>query len=210
MFIQQLFISPGHNYFGHHMKPPGEHLLVEVDAVECVAGCGIRGDRFFDHQANYQGQITFFSVEVFWDVCKLLRVEDRSPGAARRNVVTSGIDLNSLVGKKFTIEEVEFKGVCECKPCYWMDRAIGPGAEQALHGRGGLRARILNDGILRVSGWTDTASHESYARPRIGSPLGRSYITGRNARVNVPASAGSGMTSSLNVTTPVRGPVVQI
>lgn len=151
MMVQELFISPGHNYFGHHGQPPGEHLLVEVDAVECVAGRGIRGDRFFDYQANYKGQITFFSVEVFRDVCKLLGVEDRSPGAARRNVVTLGGDLNSLVGRRFTLQGVQFEGVCECKPCYWMESAIGPGAEQALKGRGGLRARILSDGVLHVN-----------------------------------------------------------
>ena len=151
MMVQELFISPGHNYFGHHGQPPGEHVLVEVDAVECVAGRGIRGDRFFDYQANYKGQITFFSIEVFRDVCKLLGVEDRSPGAARRNVVTRGIDLNYLVGRRFMLQGIEFEGVCECKPCYWMDSAIGPGAEQALQGRGGLRARILNDGVLHLS-----------------------------------------------------------
>jgi len=151
MMVQELFISPGHNYFGHHGQPPGEHVLVEVDAVECVAGRGIRGDRFFDYQANYKGQITFFSIEVFRDVCKLLGVEDRSPGAARRNVVTRGIDLNDLVGRRFMLQGIEFEGVCECKPCYWMDSAIGPGAEQALQGRGGLRARILSDGVLHLS-----------------------------------------------------------
>jgi hypothetical protein len=43
---------------------------------------------------------------------------------------------------------VEFEGICECKPCYWMDYAIAPGAEQFLQGRGGLRAKILSDGIL--------------------------------------------------------------
>ena len=152
MIVQQLFISPGHNFFGHHNQDPGAHPLIEVDAIECVAGRGIRGDRFFDYRADYKGQITFLSVEVFRDVCNLLRVDDMSPGAARRNVVTSGLDLNSMVGRKFTIQGVEFEGVCECKPCYWMDRAIGPGAEEALQGRGGLRARILNNGTLRVRG----------------------------------------------------------
>jgi len=152
MTIQQLFISAGHNYFGHHGQAAGEHMLVEVDAVECVAGRGIRGDRFFDYQENYNGQITFFSIEVFTDVCKLLRAGDKSPGATRRNVITRGFDLNSLVGRRFTLQGIEFEGVCECKPCYWMDSAIGLGAEQALRGRGGLRARILSDGVLRASG----------------------------------------------------------
>jgi len=75
----------------------------------------------------------------------------KSPSLARRNVVTAGIDLNSLIGKTFTVQGVDFEGICECKPCYWMDSAIAPGAEKALQGRGGLRARILSSGRLR---WT--------------------------------------------------------
>jgi MOSC domain-containing protein YiiM len=151
MKIQQLFVSSGHNFFGHHGKPPGEHMLREVETIECVAGRGVRGDRFFDYRADYKGQITFFSSEVFEEVCKKLGVDDKSPGAARRNVVISGADLNSLIGRKFELQGVVFEGICECSPCYWMDSAIGPGAEQVLRGRGGLRARILTDGTLRVS-----------------------------------------------------------
>ena len=61
--IERLFISPGHNYFGHHGKPADQRALIEVAEIECVAGCGIRGDRFFDYKDNYQGQITFFAAE---------------------------------------------------------------------------------------------------------------------------------------------------
>lgn len=148
--IRHLFISPGHNFFGHHGKEPSTHPLQEVDGIECVAGHGIRGDRFFNFRDDYIGQITFFSSEAFNDVCRSLGVVVPSAGAARRNVVTEGVDLNSLIGKLFTVQGVEFEGVSECRPCYWMDLAIAPGAEAALQGRGGLRARILSNGTLRV------------------------------------------------------------
>jgi MOSC domain-containing protein YiiM len=148
--VEHLFISPGHNYFGHHGQAAGEHPLVEVQEVECVAGKGLFGDRFFDFKDNYKGQITFFAREVFDDVCGQVGVTGISPGVTRRNVITSGVDLNSLIGKTFEVQGVQFEGVCECSPCYWMNGAIGPGAEAALHGRGGLRARILTDGVLRV------------------------------------------------------------
>lgn len=150
MTIEQLFISPGHNFFGHHEQPAGTFPLVEVARVECVAGRGLRGDRFFDFKENYKGQITFFAREVFDDVCRLLGGIVATPGAARRNAITRGIDLNRLIGSRFVVQEVEFEGICECKPCYWMDMAIAPGAEAALQGRGGLRAKILTDGILRA------------------------------------------------------------
>jgi MOSC domain-containing protein YiiM len=148
--VAHLFISPGHNYFGRHGLPAGEHPLVEVREVECVAGKGLFGDRFFDFKDNYKGQVTFFAQEVFTDVCRQVGVTGKSPGVTRRNVVTVGVDLNRLVGKEFEIQGVQFSGVCECSPCHWMNAAVGPGAEAALHGRGGLRARILTDGWLRV------------------------------------------------------------
>ena len=124
--------------------------LREVEEIECHAGHGISGDRFFDYREDYKGQITFFAQEVFDDVCRLLDAHPESAGVARRNVITQGIDLNSLIGKRFTMQDVEFEGICECKPCSWMDYAIAPGAEAALQGRGGLRAKILTDGRLRA------------------------------------------------------------
>lgn len=145
-----LFISPGHNFFGHHEQPAGNHPTISVDEVECVAGRGLFGDRFFGFKENYKGQVTFFSAEVFDAVCGNLGTRDKSPGVTRRNVITRGTDLNSLVGKKFVVQGIEFEGVAECSPCHWMNDAIAPGAEAALHGRGGLRARILTDGVLRV------------------------------------------------------------
>jgi len=150
--ITGLFISPGHNFFGHHEQPPGQHPLVECAEIHCVPGRGIEGDRFFDFKDDYKGQITFFASEVFAEVCRRVRADGISPGVARRNVVTAGLDLNSLVGREFEIQGVHFAGTGECSPCHWMNQAIAPGAEAELRGRGGLRARILSDGWLRLDG----------------------------------------------------------
>ena len=146
--ILHLYISPGHNFFGHHGQSPGTNPNSEVPQIECVAGRGIIGDRFFDYSSDYKGQITFFSMEVFREVCSKLGVQGLLPSVVRRNVMTEGVDLNDLVGKRFRLQGVEFEGICECKPCYWMDRAMSPGAEELLKGRGGLRAKILSSGVL--------------------------------------------------------------
>ena len=149
MRVCQLFISPGHNYFGHHGQPAGENPIIEVDQIECVAGRGIRGDRFFDFKEDYKGQITFFSMEVFDALRRELNLPNAQPAATRRNAFVSGVDLKTLIGAPFEIQGVRFEGVCECSPCHWMNAALGPGAEGWLKGRGGLRARILSDGIVR-------------------------------------------------------------
>jgi MOSC domain-containing protein YiiM len=148
--IVHLFISPGHNFFGHHGGPAGTHPACEVDHLECVAGRGIRGDRFFDYKPDYKGQITFFALEVLEALRRELSLPDAPPVALRRNVFTRGVDLGTLVGTEFEIQGVHFVGVEECRPCYWMDQALGPGADAWLTGRGGLRARILTNGVLRI------------------------------------------------------------
>jgi MOSC domain-containing protein YiiM len=147
--ICHLYISAGHSFFGRHGKDAGSHPMIERDEVECLAGRGIAGDRFFDYKSNYSGQITFFAGEVYDALCRELNISDVPASGLRRNVITRGIDLNSLIGKEFDVQGVSFRGREECKPCYWMDRAFKPGAEAFLKGRGGLRAMVLTDGWLR-------------------------------------------------------------
>ncbi|MFN2622716.1 MAG: MOSC domain-containing protein [Chthoniobacterales bacterium] len=149
--VCQLYISSKHNFFGHHGREPDEHLAIEVPSVNCVAGRGIRDDRFFDYKKSYKGQVTFFALDVFEELCRALNMPDASPSLLRRNVMIRGIDLNTLIGKEFEVQGVRFYGTGECRPCYWMNHAIAPGAEDFLKGRGGLRAEILTDGKVSVS-----------------------------------------------------------
>lgn len=148
MKIRHLFISPGHNFFGRYGGPADDHPVSEVESVECVAGRGITGDRFYNYRENYKGQITLFSAEVL----EAMRLEFNAPGlaasAVRRNVMVEGVDLNTLIGKKFTLQGVELEGIEESRPCHWMNGAVAPGAEDWLRGRGGLRCRILSSGTL--------------------------------------------------------------
>jgi MOSC domain-containing protein YiiM len=148
MRIRQIFVSPGHNYFGHHGRAPDDHPLVEVREIECVAGHGIRGDRFYDYRDDYKGQITFFSYEVFERLVAHFDLTNKSPGALRRNLVVSGVELNDLIGEEFSIQGVRLRGTAHCRPCYWLDQAVAPGAEKFLEGNGGLRAQILSDGVI--------------------------------------------------------------
>lgn len=148
--LRQLFISPGHNFFGHHGRPAGENPTLEVNEIICRAGHGVEGDRFFDYKEDYPGQITFFSWDIYQSAKEKFSVPALSAGAFRRNVIIDGVDLPSLIGRRFVLGGVEFEGAGESKPCYWMNQAVAPGAEEWLRGNGGLRARILSDGPLAV------------------------------------------------------------
>ncbi len=148
MRIRHIYISDDHNFYGRHGQPAGERPMLEVTAAKCVAGKGIIGDRFFDYKPDYKGQITFFSHEVYTDLCLEFNLVDVPPSVFRRNVIVEGVDLNKLIGKEFEIQGIRFLGTVESSPCYWMNGAVAEGAEEAMKGRGGLRAKILTGGTL--------------------------------------------------------------
>lgn len=147
--IHHLYISPGHNYFGHKGDTPGTHPTHDVAAVEVKAGAGLVGDRFFGRGADFDGHVTFFA----WEVYQLLLAHGGlsivTPAAFRRNVILEGAPLNQLIGQTFMIDGVQFRGTKHCAPCRWMDAGVATGALATLRGRGGLRAQALSDGWLR-------------------------------------------------------------
>jgi len=150
LHLHRIFISEGHNFVGRHGLAPAGYAIREVAFVECVAGRGLRGDRYFDRAENHNGQVTLFSLEVFEAMRGALGRADADASALRRNLLVSGADLNELIGFEFELQGIRLFGVEECRPCYWMDAAIGPGAEDWLRGRGGLRCRILKSGLLHA------------------------------------------------------------
>ncbi len=150
MKIEALYISPGHDFKGRFGMERLEHGVDSVQSVNCVAGKGIEGDRFFDYKEDYVGQATFFSVEVADAVREIVPDPYFENYDFRRNILVRGVDLNSLIGKRFKIGSVEFEGTQEAAPCDWMDSAVGPGTREFLVGKGGLRVRILSSGTLEV------------------------------------------------------------
>jgi MOSC domain-containing protein YiiM len=125
--------------------------MEEVPRVRALAGRGLEGDRFLDFKPDYKGQVTLFSEEV-WKACSEVFLKpDLPPWAFRRNLLTRGdADLTRWIGRRFRIQEVVLEGTGECAPCEWMEQAVAPGAWEWLKGRGGLRCRILTDGLLRT------------------------------------------------------------
>lgn len=147
--LRRIFISPGHNYRGHHGGPPGTHPLLELTTVRCLAGRGLEGDRYAA-TPGAKGQVTLITADDIRAVARALGLPDIPPGAFRRNLLVEGAGLHALIGRRFQLQGVVLEGVEDCRPCYWMDQAIAPGAEAALAGRGGLRCRVLTDGWLHA------------------------------------------------------------
>ncbi|MBN8458194.1 MAG: molybdenum cofactor biosysynthesis protein [Verrucomicrobia bacterium] len=152
--LKDIWISGGNDFRGRFGGPRGDHGIRRVTQVECVAGLGLKGDRYFGYKEDFKGQVTFFAAETVDEVRAHFNRPDLSSGEFRRNLIVRGVDLSEWIGKRFRFQGVEFEGSEECKPCPWMDQVAGPGAERFLADgcRGGLRARILSDGILTAEG----------------------------------------------------------
>ena len=125
-----------------------ENEVRDEETVELVAGSGIVGDRYYDYKEDFKGQITFFAEEVWEEVKEEFALPELPAHAFRRNAIVCGVDLNELIGRRFTIGDLEFTGSEEAKPCYWMNESCKPGVEEFLRGKGGLRCRIVRGGIL--------------------------------------------------------------
>lgn len=150
--VRKIFISSGHDYWGKKGEGRLASGIDEVESAECVAGSGIVGDRYFKLLGGHKGQITFFDENVFLDIRKRFKIPKLPASVFRRNILVSGIDLADWINRRFEIQGVTFEGSQECTPCEWMSRAVAPGVKDFMkeNFRGGLRAKILSDGVLRI------------------------------------------------------------
>jgi MOSC domain-containing protein YiiM len=127
-----------------HLGAPRTPELWTVQSVQAVAGKGLEGDRHFHADGAPPGQaLTLVAAEV---------VEDAGlgPGETRRQLTVRDVDVNSLVGKRFRIGEVECLGVELCEPCSHLEQMTRPGIIKELAHRAGINADILVGGVIRV------------------------------------------------------------
>src|SRR5512134_2022011 len=128
-----------------HIAARAEEPTDAVEAVSVVAGRGIEGDRSIRaggdgtfHEADKHGQdLTLIEAEAIEGLAADTGI-DLSPGEARRNVVTRGVALNDLVGRRFAVGAVEAVGNRLCDPCSHLQKLTQPGVLKGLVDRGGL------------------------------------------------------------------------
>ncbi len=128
--------------------PNAEAPLSRVDEAEALAGRGLAGDRYAAGRGTFSGpghgyELTLVEAEVLDEI-------DLSWEEARRNIVTRGISLNGLVGRRFRIGPVECIGRRLAEPCAHLEKLARPGLLSPLVHRGGLRADIINGGVIRL------------------------------------------------------------
>ena len=125
--------------------------LHEVNEVRAVPGKGLEGDRHFGRgdAPAYSRDLTLIESETLEALERDHHIKLRR-GDSRRNIVTSGISLNHMIGREFRLGEVLVRGEKLCEPCDHLASLIGKPAFQALIHRAGLRARIVKGGLVRI------------------------------------------------------------
>jgi MOSC domain-containing protein YiiM len=118
-----------------------------VESVVAVAGTGLEGNRYFGGVRPEQ-ELTLIEAEQIEQVAAESGIE-ADPAATGRNVLTRGVDLNALVGKRFRVGEAECRGIELCEPCTFFEARTAPGAIKAFVHRAGLNAEILAGGVIR-------------------------------------------------------------
>jgi MOSC domain-containing protein YiiM len=124
-------------------------------SVRAIEGVGLEGDRYATAAGTYSDrpgphrQVTFVEREVVAAVNEEAGVE-LGEDETRRNLVTEGVPLQHLIGQTFRVGDVVFRGIKSAPPCAHLERLTRPGVRAALENRGGLRAEILQGGVLRI------------------------------------------------------------
>jgi len=138
-----------------HIADRAEARVRSVDHVRAVPGKGLEGDRYFLESGTYSDrpgpgrEVTLIESEAIEAMARDNQITIPA-GATRRNVTTRGAPLNHLVGQEFEVGRVRLLGIKLCEPCSHLEGLTQKGIIAGLVHRGGLRAKILTDGEIRV------------------------------------------------------------
>jgi hypothetical protein len=141
---------------GLAVAPAAEAPMRLLDVAQARVGRGFEGDRYAAGAGTFSPRagrrpgydLTLIAAEVLDEMAAAGQALDFA--GTRRNVLTRGIDVNALVGRRFRIGDVLCEGRRLCEPCSHLERLSGPGILRPLIHRGGLRVDVLTDGEIRL------------------------------------------------------------
>jgi MOSC domain-containing protein YiiM len=142
------------------IRPTRKAPVELVEQVDATTDHGLAGDHYA--KTGGERQVTLIQAEHLRAVASMLGVDAVDPRAVRRNIVVSGLNLLALKNKDFSVggARLSFTGLCH--PCSRMETALGPGGYNALRGHGGITARVLRGGIIRIGDTVRLISRKTY------------------------------------------------
>lgn len=130
-------------------SPRSRAPIVALESAVVRAGTGIDGDHHAKSGVSIR-QVTLIQQEHLAAIASLAHRASAEPELLRRNLVVSGINLLALKDRRFRIGQVELEGTGPCAPCSRMEENLGPGGYNAVRGHGGITARALTSGEIRI------------------------------------------------------------
>lgn len=131
------------------IRPERQSMPVEKESVFANASHGLEGDHY-GGGANGKRQITLINEEHLHAVASFLGKEVLDPALLRRNIMVKGINLLALKDQQFRIGEALLEMTGLCQPCSRMEENLGEGGYNAMRGHGGITARIIKSGLIKV------------------------------------------------------------
>lgn len=134
------------------LRPERRAEVRDVTSVEVVVGSGLSGDHSNLRRPNPSGKrhVTLIQEEHLPAIASLAGLDQVEAAQLRRNLLVSGINLLALKDKRFRVGEVLLEGTGQAHPCSRMEEILGPGGYNAMRGHGGITARVLEGGTIRV------------------------------------------------------------
>lgn len=131
------------------IRPVRKAPMLQLQSVEAITGRGLKGDRY--KSLNGKRQVTLIQGEHLGVIASLLGRDVIAPELLRRNLVVTGINLLALKDMQFRVGNclLEYTGLCH--PCSAMEATFGPGGYNAVRGHGGITARIIEGGEIKLS-----------------------------------------------------------
>jgi MOSC domain-containing protein YiiM len=131
------------------LRPARRAPVQSVAEVLAEAGVGLAGDHYRSSR-NGKRQVTLIQAEHLPVIAALAGIEGLDPALLRRNLVVSGINLLALKDRRFRIGAALFEGTGLAHPCSRMEETLGAGGYNAMRGHGGVTARVLIGGPVRI------------------------------------------------------------
>ena len=132
------------------LRPRRREPLQAVSETVALAELGLKGDHRTGKTPGSGRQVTLISREFIAQIELFTGLEGIDPATLRRNIVVSGINLNALRRQRFRVGDALFEATQLCHPCARMEEALGAGGVAAMLGHGGLCAKIIEGGAVRL------------------------------------------------------------
>ncbi|MCW8196012.1 MOSC domain-containing protein [Proteobacteria bacterium 005FR1] len=131
------------------LRPARRQALLPVETAMAVEAQGLEGDRY-KTRTNGKRQVTLIQAEDLRAIASYVGLQKVHPDQLRRNIVTEGINLLALKNKRFRVGDALLEYTGECHPCSRMEESLGTGGYNAVRGHGGITARVVTGGQIRV------------------------------------------------------------